>query len=97
MMGGPEVVPLDAEFFKWFATLGVGGILAAFMFVFYRKDVRQYTDLWKVQSDQLIQVVKENTISNQRLVSLIETQERNQFRKSDLEMLLTELRSKPAG
>jgi hypothetical protein len=93
-MGGPEVVPLDAEFFKWFATLGVGGILAAFMFVFYRKDVKQYTELWRVQSDQLMVVVRDNTVSIQRLVSLIETQERNQFRKSDLEMLIHELRPK---
>lgn len=27
------------EFTKWFATLGVGGILGAFIFWFYRKDM----------------------------------------------------------
>lgn len=52
---------MDAEFVKWFATLGVGGILAAFMFHFYRKDVKTYTDQWRGQSDALISVVKEIT------------------------------------
>ena len=31
------------------------------MFHFYRKDVERYTELWRGQSEQLIQVVKENT------------------------------------
>ena len=54
---------MDSEFAKYLATLGVGGILAAFMFQFYRKDVKQYTELWRGQSEQLIQVVKENTVA----------------------------------
>jgi len=62
----------DVEFIKWFATLGVGGILAGVMFVFYRRDLRQYTDMWKGQSDDLIQVVKENTASNTKLVTVID-------------------------
>jgi hypothetical protein len=79
---------MDAEFFKWVATLGVGGVLAGFMFVFYRKDVRQYTELWKAATEQFIAIVKENTASNARLISLIETQERNALRKQDLEALV---------
>lgn len=71
-MGQGEFV-VDAEFVKFMATLGVGGVLAAFMFHFYRKDVRQYTDLWRGQSEALIQVVKENTASNTRLISVIDT------------------------
>lgn len=63
---------MDADFVKWFATLGVGGILAAFMFFFYRKDVKQYTDLWKGQAEALIVVVKENTASNTKLIMLID-------------------------
>lgn len=78
----------DPEFVKWFATLGVGGILAAFMFVFYRKDVKQYTTLWEVTATQLITVIKENTASNTKLIALIETQERNSLRKSDVDLLL---------
>lgn len=71
-MGGAEGVIVDAEFIKWFATLGVGGILAAFMFHFYRRDVREYTEQWRGQSELLVQVVKENTASNTRLVTVIE-------------------------
>lgn len=70
-MDGGNLV-FDSEFMKWIATLGVGGILAAFMFHFYRKDVQRYTDLWKGQSEMLVQVVKENTVANTKLVTLID-------------------------
>lgn len=79
---------VNAEFIKWLATLGIGGILAAFMFTFYRKDVKQYTELWKAATDQLMNVVKENTEANTKLVQLIEQQERNMLRKSDIESML---------
>ena len=79
---------MDAEFLKWFATLGVGGILAGFMFMFYRKDVKQYTELWKTTSDQMLAVIKDNTSSNTKLISLIETQERNMVRKEDIITLI---------
>ena len=79
---------LDPEFIKYFATLGIGGVLAGFMFMFYRKDVRQYTDLWKHVSEQLTTVIKENTASNVKLITLIEGAERNALRKSDIEHLI---------
>lgn len=82
----------EVEFTKWLVTLGVGGVLAGFMFAFYRKDIKQYTELWKVTSEQLIQVIKDNTTSNTRLISLIENQERNLLRKVDLEALFSVLR-----
>lgn len=63
-----ENVVVDNEFLKWLATLGVGGVLAGLMFMFYRKDVRAYTELWKSQSELLIEVVKENTASNVKVV-----------------------------
>ncbi len=63
---------MDTEFSKWIITLGVGGVLAGFMFVFYRKDVKQYTELWKTQTEMLLQVVKENTASNVKLTSAVE-------------------------
>lgn len=72
------------EFSKWLITLGVGGALAAFMFAFYRKDIKQYTELWKAATDQLIAVVKENTASNIKLISMIENQERNTMRHEDI-------------
>lgn len=74
---------MDTEFAKWLATLGVGGTLAAFMFWFYRKDVRQFTDLWEMQTTMLMDVVRENTQSNTRLVTMLEDlharMERNGF------------------
>ena len=33
---------VDGETLKWFTTLGVGGVLAGFMFMFYRKDAREW-------------------------------------------------------
>lgn len=78
----------DPEFYKWLASLGVGGLLGAFMFMFYRKDVKQYTELWKMATDQFMSIVKENTASNAKLISLIENQERNTLRKSDIEALI---------
>lgn len=78
----------DAEFIKWFATLGIGGVLAAFMFMFYRKDVQQYTELWRTTAELLMTVIKENTASNTKLISLIESQERNTLRMKDIEALI---------
>lgn len=79
---------IDLEFTKWLATLGVGGALGALIFIFYRKDVKQFTELWKATTDQLMLVIKENTASNVKLIALIETQERNTLRKEDVEHLI---------
>ncbi len=78
----------SSEFYKWLITLGVGGVLAGFMFVFYRKDIRQYTELWKSTTDILIITLKENTQSNTKLIAMLEAQERNAIRKSDIEELI---------
>lgn len=82
---------MTSEFAKWLITLGVGGVLAGFMFVFYRKDVQQYTELWKNMAEALMTVVKENTASNTKLIALIENQERNMMRKSDIEQIMSEV------
>lgn len=79
---------MNNEFIQWLTTLGIGGVLAGFMFMFYRKDMKQYTDMWKSTSEQLINVVKENTSSNSKLIALIENQERNALRKSDIESIV---------
>lgn len=87
----------DVEFTKWLITLGVGGVLAGFMFVFYRKDIKQYTELWKIQAElnrlqleTMMSVVKDNTASNVKLITMIESQERNTLRKSDIEFLIAQ-------
>ena len=46
---------------QYLAPLGVGGILAAFIFLAYRKDSLNWQEAWKGQSQMLLQVVKENT------------------------------------
>ncbi len=87
----------DADFGRWLLTLGVGGILAGFMFVFYRKDIKQYTELWKLTSEQMISVVKDNTASNTRLITMLESAERNALRKSDIEHLVDQRFLKRSG
>ena len=74
----------STKFIEWFATLGVGGVLAGFMFMFYRKDIKQYTELWKSTTEQLIVLVKEVVTSNTKLIAMIENMERNQMRKTDI-------------
>ena len=74
----------DPEFVKWISTLGIGGVLAGFMFAFYRKDIKQYTELWKITAEQMTNIVKENTASNTKLIVMIENQERNNVRRGDI-------------
>lgn len=52
---------IEPEFLKYFATLGVGGVLAGFIFWFYRKDSNEHAKAWQGQSEMLVQVVRENT------------------------------------
>jgi hypothetical protein len=80
--------PVNTEFIQWLTTLGIGGVLAGFMFMFYRKDVKQYTEMWRTTTEQLINVIKENTSSNTKLIALIEAQERNSIRKTDIAELI---------
>lgn len=50
-----------SEYARFFATLGVGGTLAALIFWFYRVDANNHAQAWKGQSDALIRVVTDNT------------------------------------
>lgn len=57
-----------SEFLKWVSGLGVGGLLAAFIFDAYRKDRQASTDrileviaTEKDRTHLLVQVVKDNT------------------------------------
>lgn len=78
---------MNTDIVQWFATLGVGGALAGFMFGFYRKDIRQYTELWKTVTDQLVILVKEDVASNVKLIAMLENLERNAMRRNDIEGL----------
>lgn len=76
---------MDAEFARWLATLGVGGVLAGLIFMFYRKDIKQYTDLWKTTSEQLTKIVRENTASYTRLSDTLRSMEDNMITLRDLQ------------
>ncbi len=79
---------MDTEFAKWLITLGVGGVLAAFIFLFYRKDVKQFTDLWKTQTAMLTDVIVKNTESNTELITLIKSQKEPVITKAEVESLI---------
>lgn len=53
---------------QWFASLGVGGILAGMMFCFYRKDHRALEAL----TADFREIVQENTKAITRLCELLE-------------------------
>jgi hypothetical protein len=70
---------LDTELLKYLATMGVGGVIAGLIFMMYRKDMKQNVELWTAQSSNfqqqatvLLEVVRENTRSNEALIRLIE-------------------------
>jgi len=74
----------EFEGLKFFATMGVGGILAGIMFIFYRKDVKLFTDQWKGQSEMLMQVVKENTGAITKNATITEALHRRLGRDEDI-------------
>jgi hypothetical protein len=51
---------MDSELLKWVATLGVGGVLAAMMFVFYRVDFLRERLFHRDASRKLTEVVEKN-------------------------------------
>ena len=51
--------------------LGVGGLLAALMFLFYRKDTLDSAKRWEGQSALLVTVVKENTAAITSLIEVV--------------------------
>ena len=70
---------LEGETFKFLATLGVGGVLAGFMFLIYRKDSQLWQEAWKGQSQILVQVVKENTAAVTALVTKLDQRNDDQW------------------
>ena len=62
---------MDAELLKYLGTMGIGGTLAAFMFVFYRKDQQACEARWKGQAEMFAQVVKENSAAIAELRTLM--------------------------
>jgi len=59
---------MDPDTLKWFASLGVGGVLAAGMFYVHRKDTREWLSIcaaqrddWKSKAELLLTVVQQNS------------------------------------
>lgn len=52
---------LDPDFIKYLSSLGVGGLIAGLMFMWYRRDVKTFTEQWKGQTELLMTVVRDNT------------------------------------
>jgi hypothetical protein len=42
---------VEDVFIKWFVDQSATAAFAGLLFYFYRKDVRQYTDMWQKQAD----------------------------------------------
>jgi hypothetical protein len=71
---------MDQVQLEWFATLGVGGIVAGFMFLFYRRDMKQFTQQWIEESklnretlNQVMSVVRDNTIALTKVLTTIDS------------------------
>lgn len=69
---------MPAEFASW-ASLGVGGAVAALVFHYYRvdrrsseRDRRENMEYMKAQSTILVTLVRDNTATQTRLVDVIE-------------------------
>lgn len=63
---------MDSELAKWAATLGVGGALAGFIFIFYRKDMKMYSQLWQDNTSILVSLVKDQIATNTKLIAAVE-------------------------
>jgi hypothetical protein len=80
-----DPIPMtNPDFVKWVLTFGVGGVLALVMFLVHRKDSQRNIDQWKGTAEVLMAVVRDNTASNIKLITMIETMERNAVRKQDV-------------
>ena len=66
---GSEPV-FDVEFFRYLIQQSIGVAFAAFIFVFYRRDMKEDAERWKVQAaredqrtEALIVLVEKNTVA----------------------------------
>lgn len=92
---------MDSEFVKWLATLGVGGAIAAIIYVYSQREVArhekvigEYTNRWENAANKFDVTVRDNTASTTKLIVMIENQERNALRKSDIELMINSLLDK---
>jgi hypothetical protein len=70
---------MDPEFAKYLTSLGVGGALAGVIFYFHtriteahRADLKTILDKAVAREDALLRKLDENTVSNTRLIAVID-------------------------
>jgi hypothetical protein len=59
---------MDLESVKWFASLGVGGILAGMMFLAYRRDFLNWREKANEREDRLLTIIERNAAAQERLI-----------------------------
>ena len=63
------------EELKWFASLGVGGVLALYIFITYRKDALRWQEQEKGRTEILIDVIRDNTVAITALTEIIKSKD----------------------
>lgn len=86
---------MEAESMKWLASLGVGGAIAGFMFLYYRRDMlaayaqlNTLSEQWKQMNDRVLSVVIDETRLNSEMVTLL----RALHRRLDMDGTLADAR-----
>ena len=90
---------MDAETIKYFSTLGVGGIIAGFMFLIYRQDHTRVVELHArstQREDLLVSILQRNAVANEALAQTItammaQTQTISNQQGNDMRLLLERL------
>jgi hypothetical protein len=100
---------IEPEYLKFFASLGVGGVLAGMIFYFSRQDQKKHekdlllrNEECEAREDKLIEVITKNTQGFERLCGALNTLS-TEIRKSEelklqqMQQLLTAALSKKNG
>lgn len=69
----------DTQFIQWATSLGVGGVLAAGMFLYHRRDMKGYTQTleklcsqWEKHDEALMAVIADNSAAMARNTATID-------------------------
>lgn len=63
---------LDGELAKWMASLGVGGVIAGFIFYFYRRDFIRERDDARINQDRILMIAENTAVALTKLGAGIE-------------------------
>lgn len=67
------IPPIEWSIAQWFATLGVGGVLAGVMFMFYRVDRKESEKRLAALGKEFKEIVQRNTEALTRLTSFLQS------------------------